>query len=524
MSVNCNIIIKEATKGFSTRIREYFQSKGVATHILTDLIEGERLLKELARPILLFDLPDSAKDADKVIETYMAATAYHPYPLLVVGKNALQYEEQLNTCYKLATGIRKPASNSDLLEAARYISESFSFPNDGIPEAQATPKVTFESTPHQSAPEKPVAEKPAPAVSAPSTSEPTKIIESASLNDLPDLSTIHEIYKAFDSIPEMFFSQISKFNLFDKVLYGREYTQMMKVSDITNKAYLPSNPEVLKILEEMTEKLPKWSTARIHRIGYLTNTILDALDTSASCREDARIAALLYNWVLATDSNSLLRKDYVTNRSRVIRKDVCSRIKDSAMKIALDLRLPTAGDIVAKIARLIGREESVAENEGYVIASIIASVDMIDRACWQSNHFNPRSAHKILNMAKKGELTEIHPAGLCCIIKILTEAIASSTQLLLIPKTIRKDPELQAAAKIAREIEIRDNEEKVAISDLAPGMRLSRPLVAFDGREILREDLILDQDLIWRIWQLSLVRPLNAPHVVTRSNSEKSTA
>ena len=145
---------------------------------------------------------------------------------------------------------------------------------------------------------------------------------------------------------------------------------------------------------------------------------------------------------------------------------------------------------------------------------------MVDRACWQTNYFSPRAAYKLMSMAKSGELSEMHPAALCCIIKVLAEAITSNTQVLLIPKELRSDPELLQAAKEARETVIRSDEERVEISALTPGMKLSRPLVTFDGRELLEGDLTLDQDLIWRIWQLSLVRPLNAPHVITKSDTK----
>ena len=67
-----------------------------------------------------------------------------------------------------------------------------------------------------------------------------------------------------------------------------------------------------------------------------------------------------------------------------------------------------------------------------------------------------------------------------------------------------------------------EDEEKVKISSLTDGMKLSKPLKSFDGKEILEADLTLDNDLIWRIWQLSSICPLNSPMVIKKNMKKKS--
>ena len=103
---------------------------------------------------------------------------------------------------------------------------------------------------------------------------------------------------------------------------------------------------------------------------------------------------------------------------------------------------------------------------------------------------------------------------MCCTVKFISEAVANKPCAFLIPKHLRDDPGLMAAAREAREGKINPHEQRIPLSSLQPGMKLARPLVAFDGREILTGDLVLDQDLIWRIWQLAAMRPLNTPLVV----------
>ena len=68
----------------------------------------------------------------------------------------------------------------------------------------------------------------------------------------------------------------------------------------------------------------------------------------------------------------------------------------------------------------------------------------------------------------------------------------------------------------------KDGEERIKISSLSSGMTLSRPLKSFDGREILEAELRLDDDLIWRIWQLSSICPLNSPVIIKNNKKKKN--
>ena len=71
-------------------------------------------------------------------------------------------------------------------------------------------------------------------------------------------------------------------------------------------------------------------------------------------------------------------------------------------------------------------------------------------------------------------------------------------------------------ARRHKEMRPEKSELRVALSSLRPGMRLSQPVLAFDGRMILDSDLKLDPDLIWRLWELAAKRPLNSPVIVGR--------
>lgn len=188
------------------------------------------------------------------------------------------------------------------------------------------------------------------------------------------------------------------------------------------------------------------------------------------------------------------------------------------MTVALELKAPEIGNLMATFGRLVGREEAVNDSPISLVASAMMAADIADRVCFQSGHWNPRRTYSFMKRVKSGQLIDLHPAVLCCTVKFLNEAIEANPHTMILTKHLRNDPRLQKAAQAWKEQTVAQDEKKVALVNLMPGMRLSRPVVTYDGREILSSDVKLDQDLIWRLWQLSTVRPLNGPVVIFSKN------
>jgi hypothetical protein len=478
MKDKCNVLILESQKGFSEKIREYLQSRGTSSHIVTSFDEVGKNLRSLVMPVILAQIPEGKEAADTFLTQCTEVNNMFSYPLIAVGADARDHEGLLNKHFKLAISFNMPVNNAEISEALIYIKDSFEFPVPG----------------NQIAPPKRATET-----------------EFASIDETLPAS---EIYSSFHSIPNLFFEELNKYNLLSKDFNGKKYV-MFTLDDASNSSeYLSTDRDINRAFNEIVEKLPKDILTRIHRVAYLCSQIINHISSDPALIEHSKAAAMLFNWSLVNEQKLFLKKDYISLKSKAFRKELCSKVKDSAMKCALELSKTKVAEIISKIGKYIGLEEPVSDSPAALAASAIAAVDMVDRSCWQNNHFNPRAAYKIMVKAKSGELSEFHPIVLCCIIKVLSEALASNIRVFLIPRKLRTDPELMAAAKKVREQEVQAGERKVEINELTPGMRLSRPLIAFDGREILEQDMVLDQDLIWRIWQLSMVRALNAPLVV----------
>ena len=255
------------------------------------------------------------------------------------------------------------------------------------------------------------------------------------------------------------------------------------------------------------------------RVAFITEEISKPLSLSEKTIELTKAACFLHVWSFAGHEPELLKKTYDNPNAKMIRKDLCSRIKDGAMKIATDLADPELSKLVATIGRYIGEEEPIGDDEISIAASIVMTADLVDRVCYHYGTWNSRSAYHLMKRFKSGSHQEIHPTVWGCIIKFLSEAIVAKQSAFLLPKHIRENEALLEKARANKEESVEEHEAKVPLSVLKPGMKLSRPLFAFDGKKILPDDIILDNDLIWRIWQLSAVRPLNSP-VIVRNDEE----
>jgi hypothetical protein len=307
-------------------------------------------------------------------------------------------------------------------------------------------------------------------------------------------------------------------NLYEKVLDlnlgGKEYMFASDANQIADKSYLPSDTMVLEITQDITKRMSKWSAGHIHRTAFVTNNILRSLNIDSETQEKAKMAAMLFAWAIEQGSEELTRVDYSSANADEMRDKLSAKVEESAEKITAELGEPVVGEIVQTLAKLITGNTIDEMDDVTRAAAAIFAADLMDRACWQSGTWNPASAHRILNKCKNGEIEGIPPDIIVCLLKIMLEAVEATAPKRMLPRSVANNAALVEMAKNHHKAKINDNERRIPISHLKPGMKLTRPLVAYDGKTIIPENVVLDTDIIWRIWSLSAVRALNSPLVI----------
>lgn len=488
MNDSHDIFILQLGDRLPPQLRETLIQKGYPTYVTADMAALARSLNALPKPIVLVLCAEGTEESFRDTKQLIGNAELHSFPLILVGTDVDSYENVLNQHFSLATTLNAPCANSDILEALTYVVRSYPVRHATISEALRQPTLVVE----------------------PTANGPQEVPEPAVVE--------HDAYKKNSSIPEVFFQSMQSLNIEAGSLGGAQYPRGVDENLARSSNLFPQERALQERARNICTDVGKWGRLHLYRTGYITQHILKALNIGAEYQEQAKAATFLFSFSFAGDNPDLLRREYFEARHSSFRRDMCSKIKDSAMAVALELKAPDVGNLIASIGRLVGREEAVNDSPLSIVASAIMAADITDRVCFQSGHWNPRRSYTLLKKMRAAQLLDIHPDVLCCIVKLLTDAMCAHPHALIINKHLKNDPALKKAALAYREQRVARDEKKVALVNLMPGMRLSRPVMAYDGREILSSDIKLDQDLIWRLWQLSTVRPLNGPLVVFSKN------
>jgi hypothetical protein len=439
----------------SRELGEILHKNGLTTRFAS-MGRDEIKEKRLSNPIFFAQLAGDESTVKQRVSDIAQIKHLHPYPVIILGPKVQQFSSLLSHFFKHSLAIDTPFTPDNVLDAIKKI-ETLEHP-DAI-------NKNLQNKQEQS-------------------------------NFINFFTTIHK------------FSSIQQQNL-----GGSLYILASAPENITDQKYLPKNDEVLEALKILTSIANKHDIAHIHRTAFASNSIINALDPKPQKLEEARVAALLHAWSLLDDSR-LTRIDYSNPKISDVRKQISERIEKSAVKIAEELKLSGAASIVSTLARIVGDQVIKSDDENSLLASCIFAADLIDRTCWQSGSWDPGSAYRILIKCKVGTLGAIPPQIVSCVLKLMLEAVESTAPQRMLPRSVSTNQELLTKAEEYTKSPLTDDEKRVFLSALAPGMKLKRPLEAFDGKILIPQDVVLDVDMIWRIWSLSAVRALNTPLVV----------
>lgn len=470
-----DVIIVKRASDLPEQIAERLHAEGFATVSVPNLSGIEKEIEGLNDPIFLIETGTGTPADVEFFTRLVNSTPVFKHGVVLVGRGAKSYLSALSESFILALAVTSPGTPSQIIQALRDAADMLPIAREkgGMP-----------------APEK------APAGAA------------------PLMGVEKESPRAPQTEPEHFFKHMQNLSLGKTIVGGGHYTSAIDAGFLKSRNCFPDDPRAQAIIDRVCADAGKWGRNHLYRVCYLTHSIASTLKLPSDALSASLSGAFLWAWSFAGDKEDLLRQNYARESMHDLRRDLASRVKDSALLAASELRDSRLTDILAKLGRILANEELPGTDIESTAASAILGADLMDRACFHDAYWDSRAAYSLLKKFKEARMPELHPAVCCVLIKLLSEAIAANPATVLVPKGMRTNSKFMQSARAARRSPAEPGERKVDLSELLPGMKLSKPLVSFDGRQILDQDLTLDEDLVWRIWQLSAIRPINPAKVV----------
>ncbi|MFM1846990.1 MAG: hypothetical protein RL417_464 [Pseudomonadota bacterium] len=298
-------------------------------------------------------------------------------------------------------------------------------------------------------------------------------------------------------------------------LAGAVVTTPYTLGELCTAGLCPLDESSCERVRPFLDRLDRGGRRQILRTAALVGSVGAALHLSNEERERGALCALLYGCGFALVAPDTLRGDYRTQRRRDLRERFVRGLEESARLLEQEWDRADLGGVVRCFGDIVAKRPGVAVDSGAMrLATLLYGADLVGRICFLGGWWNPRSAHSILGRLKDHTIRALPAAVADALLKIVAAGVADHPRGFVVPRLLREDHRLRARAREWREMPLEAGEERVALIDLVPGMRLARGLETFDGALILESDATLDEDLIWRLWRLSAVRPVNGPVIV----------
>ncbi|MEM4380148.1 MAG: hypothetical protein QXL01_05645 [Thermoplasmatales archaeon] len=190
-------------------------------------------------------------------------------------------------------------------------------------------------------------------------------------------------------------------------------------------------------------------------------------------------------------------------------KELASKLKDIAIMASIRIKDEWLTESIHRLANYF--EGSKVELQPQEI--VYVSSREIAASCFPRGVFRPNGAYLILNALDKSTQMDqpengrkVKEAISSFLAEILSESV---TRILTSPAKLSKD-QIRRIFNIVNE-PVNPDEKVVSLSDLRKGQKVSKPIVDFEGRQLVEKETILDQEIIERLIKVACLTPILDP-------------
>lgn len=296
---------------------------------------------------------------------------------------------------------------------------------------------------------------------------------------------------------------------------GRAFSSAKSVQDFEEESVLPSlvsGVAMKAALSEISQADP-WLGVHVRRVAALSAGLIKGIDTGAVHESNIKAVSLLLNWGLVEEFQHLQHIDVFCCPSPDLLGNLAQAYAASCALIKKKIDDELAIRTVEAIVRLLSHQESGPDKEVLDDARCVLASEFTDRSCWNQGYWNPMGAYRALRRIRTGEPINLGEKVPQLIGRALGEAVmqADIQRSVLFPVLVKmasSETTILASESELLSEALQQKHLYVPVSQLMPGMKLLSPIVTKDGQMVMSADITLDEDLIWRLWQLAAIRPV----------------
>lgn len=306
---------------------------------------------------------------------------------------------------------------------------------------------------------------------------------------------------------------------------GEAFAIARDPDDFVDDALLPSishKPGVAQLLKNLAEQ-DRWLAAHSKRLAFVSAAIASSLSFGKERDRNIRLSSIFLNWGLRDRPADIIRYDLIKEPSIEVQGILAEAYLKSADYVAQEIGDQPVSAIIRTVAQLMTGKKQPENKKNTDDADLVLGVELSARSCWGLGSWNPAGAYRAIryfrgkdSLVRSREIKD----GL---IRVLGEAVTAHVTVRnlfcsLIEEDIDTPQDLdkhEASMQAAKEAALRAKEAGVKtfvvpLSDLEPGMLLLEPVLARDGRLVLDANVVINERILYALWQLAAIRALNA--------------
>lgn len=297
---------------------------------------------------------------------------------------------------------------------------------------------------------------------------------------------------------------------------GTVFASASRPSSFDDNILVPPHPnraQLIELLGDITStSRPLGAHAR--RVAYISSALASGLGFPKDQDVAIRASALLLNGSFLGQLD-LAAVDFLYEEMETKAAEIADGIEEAAGKAMNRLDDGSISKTMRLVAEILRRREMFDSVQQILNSQCVLIAEMAGRSCWKGGIWSANGAHRLIRELRHETHYSLDKKIVNAMCRIISEASCarhavegkSASRIALANQEMNKVL-VEEARSEAAEFFGSVATVIVELPDIRPGMRLAQPLLTSEGRLVLRAGIQLDEQLIWSLWQLGALVPM----------------